>query len=152
MPQTSAPSIEDELWEILDAHPEFKALPRPKQRWAFEQLWLQIIQASVDTPLSVEEATAKREALFEELGLTPVDEIVDTANETRSKLKSFIHSIDVFEAEEIRESRIDESVLNPKKLVDLQKAMYRSGWDEALIYAQNQLKESLGRDFFTKTP
>lgn len=67
-------SIEDSLWEILDSHPDFASVPRAKQRWAYDELWDQILNADPDNPISVEHAAERQNKLFAELGLRPIAE------------------------------------------------------------------------------
>lgn len=63
------PTIEDELWELLDTHPGFSRLPRAVQRKGFALLEEQVLGADVSKPRTAQSAEDDLDGVFEELGL-----------------------------------------------------------------------------------
>lgn len=69
----SIPTIEDDLWELLETHPGFSRLPRAVQRKGVKLLEDQIFEADVRKPKTAQSARDDLDAIFGELGLPSVE-------------------------------------------------------------------------------
>ena len=66
-----ATSIQDELWELLNRHPDFGDLNRTDRERAYAQLESGILDADVSRPLSIDRARKRMDAIFNTVGLDP---------------------------------------------------------------------------------
>lgn len=142
------PTIEDELWELLDSHPGFPKLSRTDQRRGFEMLKAQILNGDVNAPLGFDAAGDLMDEIFIELGLSPRK--TRSSKQPKPKkinqkdLERFLNSLSIFATEDERERLIENAITNPNIPLNPQYFAFRMGWDLALQTAQRNAEDILG--------